>query len=93
MFYGRSDTAYVSVEYAAKRLRMSPWTIYRNLQDIPHVRVGTYIRIPCQWLFLEPPRTRVFKGSLEPAPYQPYLPFEVTDKRRWRNTGHIVDPY
>lgn len=92
MFYGVSDQRYLSVEDAARILRVSEWTLYRNLDDVPHVRVGTLIKIPCEWLFLEPPKVPVIRGSVTPPRWfeQPPLPFEVKPERRWRNSKRLV---
>lgn len=89
MFLGTSPTPYLSVEDAARVLRMSPWTLYRNLDDVPHIRVGTSIRVRCEWLFLEPPAS-VSHVPYVPQPHQPMLPFDVKPERRWRNNGHLV---
>ena len=96
MFYGTASTAYLSVEEAARVLRMNPRTIYRNLHDVPHVRSGQLIRIPCEWLMLRPPpiRHRYFTYN-PPAFWQPPLPFDVKPERRWRNNNRLVrlDPF
>ena len=92
MFLGRSECRWLSVEDAARMLRMNPHTIYRNLSDVPHVRLGTYIRIPCEWLYLEPPLIPTLEGRRKPPEWyeQPYLPFDVVPERRWRNSGRRV---
>ena len=73
-------------------LRVSAWTLYRNLADVPHIRVGSSIKIPCEWLFLEPPPVPVRYSSVRaPRWYdQPVLPFEVVPERRWRNSKRLV---
>jgi hypothetical protein len=91
-YLGQSPTAWLTVEDAAHILRVSTATIYRNLSDVPHTRLGTDIRIPCEWLYLEPPRVEAFRHSY-PAPRwyeQLQLPFEVKPERRWRNTKRRI---
>jgi hypothetical protein len=94
MFYGSSPTPYLSVEDAAAMLRVSAWTLYRNLQDVPHIRVGSLIKVRCEWLFLEPP-ARFNHQTYHPQPHQDTLPFDVKPVRVWRNTGKpvMLDPF
>jgi hypothetical protein len=89
MYYGTSDVPYVSVDDAARMLRVSAWTLYRNLHDVPHIRIGGYIRVRCEWLYLEPP-AQVSYQDYKPQPWQPMLPFDVTPVKVWRNTGKPV---
>lgn len=39
-------------EEAARRLKVSLWTIYRGIRDggIPHRKVGSQYRIPASWV-------------------------------------------
>ena len=94
--YGTASTPYYTVEEAARILRMNPHTIYRNLADVPHIRSGTLIRIPCDFLLMNPPPVRVF-GRIYQAPtwWQDVLPFDVKPERRWRNNHRLVrhDPF
>lgn len=96
MFYGTSAVPYLSVEEAARVLRMNPYTIYRNLHDVPHIRSGQVIRIPCEWLMLRPPVQRVLGRTIQaPTFWQEPLPFDVKPERRWRNNKRLVhlDPF
>ena len=94
MFDGKSDRPYLPVEEVAAMLRVSAWTLYRNLHDVPHVRVGRSIMIRCEWLFLEPPEVVSYQPYAA-MPHQMVLPFEVKTVRTWRNTGQpiVLNPY
>jgi hypothetical protein len=94
MFYGKSDIPYISVRDAARILRVDEDTIYNNLHDVPHIKVGNLIKVRCEWLFLEPPG-RVYEQRYDPMPHQMMLPFDVKEIRRWRNNGHkvMLNPY
>lgn len=96
MFYKRSQVAYVSVEDAARILRVSRWTLYRNMHEVPHVMVGTEYRIPVEWLFMEPPKVRLGRTECAAPRFydQPAL-FDVAPVRTWRNSGKpvMLDPY
>lgn len=94
MYLGKSDVPYLSVRDAARILRVDEDTIYNNLNDVPHIKVGNLIRIRCEWLFLEPP-ARVYEQRYEPKPHQMMLPFDIKPVRVWRNTGKpvMLNPY
>jgi hypothetical protein len=94
MFYGKSDIPYISVRDAARILRVDEDTIYNNLHDVPHIKVGNLIKIRCEWLFLEPP-ARVSHQVYEPHAHQMTLPFDVKPVRVWRNSRKpvMLDPY
>ena len=95
-FIGKSDVPYVSVEEAAHILRVSKWTIYRNIDHIPHVKVGNVYRINVLYLGLEPPDIKGCRATYKPDTfYQPPLPFDVKPQRRWRNGHRLVrlDPF
>lgn len=83
---------YFSVDEAAHILRCNKETIYRNLKDVPHIRQGGFILIPCEWLGYEPPAAPGLYGPVKPERWfeQPMLPFEVKPQRRWRNTNRLV---
>jgi excisionase family DNA binding protein len=95
-FIGKSEVPYVSVEEAAHILRVSKWTIYRNIQQIPHVKVGNVYRINVIFLGLVPPVIKGCKTTYEPEMhYQLPLPFDIKPQRRWRNNHQLValDPF
>ena len=96
MFYGQSTVPYVSVDDAARILRMSAWTLYRNMEDIPHIKVGPEFRIPVEFLMMEPPPIKVYGKVYQPRFYhQPFLPFEVKPIRSWRNSRRpvVLNPF
>jgi hypothetical protein len=98
MYLGTSDTRYLTVERAARILRVNPATIYRNLHEVPHLRNGNLIVIPCEWLFMEPPPIPVSgRRYVTPEPWfeQLELPIEIKPVRRWRNNGRpvVLDPF
>lgn len=96
MFYGEAASRYLTVDEAARLLRMNAYTLYRNMADVPHIMVGTDYRIPCEFLMLRPPPIPYLRRVIQPEPYfQPYLPFEVKPERRWRNSKRLVslDPF
>ena len=53
MILARLPHQYVSVEDAAKVLRVSPWTLYRNIDEVPHTRIGNLIRVHVSFLMCE----------------------------------------
>ena len=96
MFYGQSDVPYIPVKDAAQMLRVNPFTLYRNMDQIPHIKLGNEYRIACWFLLLEPPPIHVFKHDYEHDTfYQPPLPFVYKPQRRWANTRRLVhlDPF
>lgn len=96
MYLGTSDTRYLTVERAARILRVNPATIYRNLHEVPHVRHGHFIVIPCEWLFMEPPQVRSLTRYVTPEPWFEQLAlFDITPVRKWRNNGRpvVLDPF
>lgn len=97
MILGTSPVRYVSVEQAARILRMNTATLYRNMEDVPHIKVGKEFKIPCEFLMLSPPPVnhQTIKAPAQPFYHQPYLPFDVVPERRWRNNGRLAkyDPF
>lgn len=96
LFYRRSAVPYVSVEDAARILRMSAWTLYRNMHQVPHIKNGNWYLIPVDFLFMEPPPVVVQSKTYHVRYYeQPMLPFDVKDVRRWRNNKKpvMLDPF
>lgn len=87
MYVGKSKTRWFTVEAAADLLRVNKESIYRNLDEIPHIRFGRDIRIPCEFLLLEPPVERMCRIDVRHERWfkQLELPFEVPAQRRWRN--------
>lgn len=53
MILKRLPYQYLSVEETARILRVSPWTLYRNMAEIPHTRLGNLYRIHVSFLFCE----------------------------------------
>jgi excisionase family DNA binding protein len=92
---GYTDFEYVSVEYAAKVLRINKHTLYRAVarDEIPVVRVGSYIRIPVQFLMFEPkPRKPLSTALSTEVNGQLAFTFDVPiiPVKLWRNTGESV---
>lgn len=95
-FIGLSETSHITVSDAASILRVNRASLLRNMDEIPHVKVGNEYRIACWFLMLEPPPVYMSKQKYEPDTfYQPPLPFSVKPERRWFNTGRLVylDPF
>ena len=85
---GRVPYPTVSVEDAAKILRMNPRTIYRNMHEIPHTRVGNYYRIHVSFLFLEyvPPRVvTTYDDSYDPEQLEFTYDVPIRGVKRYRN--------
>ncbi len=92
---GTSPYPYVSVEDAALILRMNKWTLYRNMQDIPHIKLGGIWKIHVSFLMLEytPPVevTKYLQEDMNQLEFEYDVPIRTV--RRYRNTREMIKPF
>lgn len=82
------DFPTVSVEFAAGVLRVHPKTLYRNLSDVPHERIGSSIRVHVSflgWHYVPPPEVTRFDPDHDSQQYEFVYDVPIRSFKRYRN--------